>query len=216
MNGRTTGINDDLSAWLRPNLEGVADKQPELVIVAFQEIVELSPQQIMSTDPERRQAWEKAVLRCLNSGVLDSQEEYILLRSGQLVGAALMVFVKSAEVQNIRNVEGSIKKTGMSGMAGNKGAVAIRLDYGSSKLCFLTAHLAAGFSNYGERNRDYLTISHGLRFQRGRTINDHDAVIWLGDFNYRISLPDETIRKLIRIGDLQTLFENDQVSWNTS
>lgn len=102
-------------------------------------------------------------------------------------------------------------QTGMSGVAGNKGAVAIRMDYASTGLCFVTAHLAAGFSNYEERNRDYRTISHGLRFQRGRMIDDHDAVIWLGDFNYRIGLPDEKVRKLIEIGDLQTLQENDQV-----
>lgn len=96
-------------------------------------------------------------------------------------------------------------------MAGNKGAVAIRMDYASTGLCFVTAHLAAGFSNCDERNRDYSTISHRLRFQRGRMIDDHDVVIWLGDFNYRIELPDEKVRELIKIGDLQTLRDNDQV-----
>jgi endonuclease/exonuclease/phosphatase family metal-dependent hydrolase len=99
----------------------------------------------------------------------------------------------------------------MSGIAGNKGAVAIRFEYASTRLCFVTAHLAAGFSNYDERNRDYATIANGLRFQRGRKIEDHDAVIWLGDFNYRIGLPNEKVRKLIEQGDLQTLHDNDQV-----
>lgn len=108
----------------------------------------------------------------------------------------------------------------MSGVAGNKGAVAIRFEYASTRFCFVTAHLAAGFSNYEERNRDYATIAQGLRFQRDRRIADHDAVIWLGDFNYRIGLPDDKVRKLIEIGDLQTLYDNDQVfalinqSWN--
>lgn len=209
VNGRTNGINDDLSSWLCAT---AVEQQPELVVVGFQEIVELSPQQIMSTDPARRQIWEKAVLSCLNmSSAQRSEEEYILLRSGQLVGAALMIFVKSSAIGNIKNVEGSIKKTGMSGVAGNKGAVAIRMDYASTRLCFVTAHLAAGFSNVEERNRDYRTISHGLRFQRGRAIEDHDSVIWLGDFNYRIGLPDDQVRKLIEFGDLQTLYDNDQV-----
>ncbi|KAI1043656.1 hypothetical protein LB505_003660 [Fusarium chuoi] len=63
----------------------------------------------------------------------------------------------------------------MSGMAGNKGAVAIRFDYANTPVCFVTAHLAAGFSNYDERNRDYATIHHGLRFQRNRGIDDHEA-----------------------------------------
>jgi len=96
-------------------------------------------------------------------------------------------------------------------MAGNKGAVAIRMDYANTPLCFVTAHLAAGFANYEERNRDYKTISHGLRFQRNRSVEDHDAVIWFGDFNYRIGLTNEKVQKLVQVGDLETLYENDQV-----
>lgn len=141
-----------------------------------------------------------------------------------------MVFVKPDTLAKIKNVEGSVKKviratyisarrvslidsqqTGMSGMAGNKGAVAIRMDYAKTRICFVTAHMAAGFANYEERNRDYHTISHGLRFQRNRTIEDHDAIIWLGDFNYRIGLGDDKVRQLIKAGDLDTLYHNDQV-----
>lgn len=96
-------------------------------------------------------------------------------------------------------------------MAGNKGAVAIRMNYADTRICFVTAHLASGFANYDERNRDYNTIDHGLRFQRNFSIDNHDAVIWMGDFNYRIGLSDEKVRKLIQVGDLETLYENDQV-----
>jgi endonuclease/exonuclease/phosphatase family metal-dependent hydrolase len=99
----------------------------------------------------------------------------------------------------------------MSGMAGNKGAVAIRMDFANTSLCFVTAHLAAGFSNYEERNRDYRTIAQGLRFQRNRSIDDHDSVIWFGDFNYRIGLSNEKVRAYIDRGDLDTLFDNDQL-----
>jgi hypothetical protein len=96
-------------------------------------------------------------------------------------------------------------------MAGNKGAVAIRMDFASSSLCFVTAHLAAGFPNYEERNKDYRTIAEGLRFQRDRSIDDHDSVIWLGDFNYRIGLNYDHVLQLIKIGDLETLYDNDQL-----
>ncbi len=100
----------------------------------------------------------------------------------------------------------------MSGTAGNKGAVAIRMDYADTRICLVTAHLAAGFANYAERNRDYNTISSGLRFQRNYAIEDHDAIIWLGDFNYRIGLENDVVRKLISKRDFDTLYENDQVS----
>ena len=38
-----------------------------------------------------------------------------------------------------------------------------------------------------------------------------DTVIWLGDFNYRIGLSAEKVKKLIQMGDLELLYENDQV-----
>ena len=105
----------------------------------------------------------------------------------------------------------NLAQTGMSGMAGNKGAVAIRLDFANTRMCFVTAHLAAGFANYEERNQDYRTINHGLRFQRNRSIEDHDAIIWLGDFNYRIGLDNDRVRRLLHAGELSTLYHHDQV-----
>ncbi|KAH6709016.1 SacI homology domain-containing protein [Leptodontidium sp. 2 PMI_412] len=212
LNGRTTGVDEDLSDWLCPKL-AASQLHPEIVAVGFQEIVELSPQQIMNSDPTRKQAWERAVRKTLNRHARAAgSEHYVLLRSGQLVGAALCIFVKSSVLRNIKNVEGSVKKTGMSGMAGNKGAVAIRMDYANTQLCFVTAHLAAGFANYEERNRDYSTIHHGLRFQRNRGIDNHDSVIWMGDFNYRIGLNVDKVKQLIKVGDLETLYENDQLN----
>ena len=128
----------------------------------------------MNSDPTRKQMWERSVRKNLNNRARQiGGENYVLLRSGQLVGAALCIFVKASALHNIKNVEGSVKKTGLSGMAGNKGAVAIRFDYANTQLCFVTAHLAAGFANYDERNKDYATIHHGLRFQRNRGIDDH-------------------------------------------
>lgn len=113
LNGRGHGITEELSAWLCP--ETVSPQgQPDIVAVGFQEIVELSPQQIMSTDPARRQTWENAVKKTLNTNARSLRsEEYVLLRSGQLVGAALMVFVKTGVLGDIRDVEGSVKKVGV-------------------------------------------------------------------------------------------------------
>jgi len=108
LNGQTAGIEYDLSQWLRPSFLQQAEQQPELVVVGFQEIVELSPQQIMATNPERRKLWERALLKCLNQQ--NTKDPYILLRGGQLVGAALLIFVRSSVIGEIKNVEGSLKK----------------------------------------------------------------------------------------------------------
>lgn len=225
LNGKISGTKEDLSPWL-----AARDRGLDIFVVGFQEIVELSPQQIMSTDPNRRIMWEKTVRDCLNGRVGNEkvdeipakEDDYVLLRSGQLVGAALLVFVRATMLERIKNVEGAIKKTGMSGIAGNKGAVAIRMDIESTSVCFVTAHLAAGFANYEERNRDYNTITSGLRFQRNRSIEDHEIVVWAGDFNYRIGLGYEKVKALINeavIGSekvreeaLGKLYENDQLN----
>ena len=52
--------------------------------------------------------WEVQVQKTLNEQ--RPKGEYILLRSGQLVGTALMLFVKSSKIKCIKRVEGSVKK----------------------------------------------------------------------------------------------------------
>ncbi|KAJ5739679.1 hypothetical protein N7533_012463 [Penicillium manginii] len=212
VNGQDAGPGADLSPWLFPETTE-PQEEPAIFAVGFQEIVDLSPQQIMSTDPGTRKVWERAVQDCLNQrSKMNGTSKYVLLRSGQLVGAALMIYVKADVLKDIKNVEGTVKKTGMSGIAGNKGGCAIRFDFSNTSICFVTAHLAAGFANYDERNRDYETIDRGLRFQKNRAIADHDTVVWLGDFNYRIGLGNQIVRDLISQRDYQKLYDNDQLN----
>lgn len=110
VNGKSDGVDEDLSVWLHASLDK-SPVDPAIVAVAFQEIVELSPQQIMSTDPGNRKIWEDAVRRTLNDRcAAKGTRKYVLLRTGQLVGAALLIFVKETELKNIKNVEGSVKK----------------------------------------------------------------------------------------------------------
>ena len=65
----------------------------------------------MSTDPDRREAWEEAVRMCLNKNAeKHRKDEYVILRGGQLVGASLSVFVRADCLTHIKNVEGALKK----------------------------------------------------------------------------------------------------------
>lgn len=110
LNGRSNGLHQDLSAWLCPPVDP-SQQFPEVVAVGFQEIVELNPQHIMSTEPNVRQLWEKAVKRTLNTNAKNAgAEEYVLVRGGQLVGASLSIFVKASLLHHVKNVEGSLKK----------------------------------------------------------------------------------------------------------
>jgi hypothetical protein len=110
VNGRIQGSDVDLDPWLFPEANE-QHAEPTIFAVGFQEIVALSPQQIMSTDPTTRKSWEMAVLDCLNKRSASRQDpKYVLLRSGQLVGAALMIYVREDALKDIKNVEGSVKK----------------------------------------------------------------------------------------------------------
>ncbi|ANB15579.1 phosphatidylinositol-3-/phosphoinositide 5-phosphatase INP53 [Sugiyamaella lignohabitans] len=200
--------DEDLSSWLFPESETrTKDDLPDLYLIGFQELVELTPGQILNADAGKKEFWANRVSRCLNT-----RDRYVLLRSGQLVGTALMVFVKETEIFFVKNVEGATKKTGLGGMAGNKGGVAVSFLFANTSFCFITAHLAAGANNIDERHQDYKTLSTGLQFSRGRKIKDHDTVIWLGDFNYRVNLPNERVRGLIERGHIRAIFEYDQLN----
>ncbi|KAI8391329.1 SacI homology domain-containing protein [Radiomyces spectabilis] len=200
---------ESLEPWLLQHFKW-NHEEPDIYVIGFQEIVELSPQQVMATDAEKRKIWEVQIEQTLNSRP-GGKSTYVLLRSNQLVGAALIVFVKADIVENIRNVESAIKKTGIMGIAGNKGAVAIRMEYGDTSFCFLAAHFASGHSNYEDRNADFHTINQGLLFLRGRTIDSHDNIVWVSDFNYRVSLPNEEAREYCRQENIDALLNADQL-----
>ncbi|KAI7900605.1 SacI homology domain-containing protein [Cokeromyces recurvatus] len=199
-----------LNPWLLQHFRW-SEEEPDIYVIGFQEIVELSPQQVMATDAEKRKIWEQQIEKTLNTRA-GAKSRYTLLRSNQLVGAALIIFVKTDIVDEIRNVESSIKKTGIMGIAGNKGAVAIRMDYGDTSFCFVAAHLASGHSNVDDRNSDFHIINEGLRFLRGKMIDSHDNIIWVSDLNYRISLSNEEVRMYVEEGNIEMLFQNDQLS----
>ncbi|KAF8076611.1 inositol polyphosphate phosphatase [Lyophyllum atratum] len=205
LNGRPP--SESLLPWLFPR-ESVND--PDLFVIGFQEIVPLTAQQIVQTDPEKRRIWEKQIFETLDRRP-NKKCNYVLLRSEQLVGTALIILVKSELTAVIRNVEATTRKTGLRGMSGNKGAVGIRLEYHDTSFCFLTAHLAAGHSNVEERNADYRTIAQGLHFQKGKTIPSHDNVVWLGDLNYRVDMDNTTVRSLIERNDFDALLAADQL-----
>ncbi|KAI0775957.1 DNase I-like protein [Trametes elegans] len=206
LNGRPPS-SESLLPWLfpRPNTP-----EPDMFALGFQEIVPLTAQQIVQTDPEKKRVWEAKILHTLERRP-NKKSKYILLRSHQLVGTALLVLVKQELTAVIRNVEAASHKTGLRGMSGNKGAVGIRLDYHDTSFCFLTAHFAAGHANVAERNADYRTIVNGLHFLKGKTIDSHQNTIWLADTNYRIDLDNDRVRTLASIDDFDALLAADQL-----
>lgn len=163
----------------------------DIWVFGFQEIVDLNVgQTLWSTDTSNPAAWESALAHRLND--LRKSNRVVLLRSAQLVGIHVVVFVAERELQHFRDLNVETVKVGWKGVAGNKGAACLSFSFYDSTFCFVCAHLAAGHKEYEVRASDYRTITSELKFglskNYGKTIADHDYAFWLGDFNYRIDL----------------------------
>lgn len=206
----TIGDDSSMENWLFPSKHDV-EKSYDLVFIGFQEIVELTPGKMLNVKSDNFLLWEKKI-----KGILDAHcpknETYVSLWSWQIGGVAVLLFVKESHVGFISNIEGSIKKTGLGGMSANKGGVAVSFNYSKTLFCFICSHLAAGFHNVDERHQNYKTLAKGLIFSKRKKIRDHDAVIWLGDFNYRINLHIDQVKSMISDKNFQKLFELDQLN----
>ncbi|ODV96001.1 hypothetical protein PACTADRAFT_40792, partial [Pachysolen tannophilus NRRL Y-2460] len=197
----------DLTEWLFPQENnGIS---PDIVILGFQEVLELNAQNLINNDKSQSVYWQKVVGDQLNSGI--TGDTYVLLRAEQMTSIMLLFFVKSDKMPFIKNVEGATKKTGLGGMAANKGGVALRFDYSDSSFCVVNSHLAAGVKAIEERCNDFETISNGISFSRGKKVKDHESVIWLGDLNFRIDLSNEEVRSCISSSNLNYLLQYDQL-----
>ncbi|WVR09797.1 hypothetical protein IAU60_006873 [Kwoniella sp. DSM 27419] len=94
------------------------------------------------------------------------------------------------------------EQTGLSGLSGNKGGVGIRFQLFDTSVCFVTSHLTAGHSNVTERNADWKTLTNGMRFLRGKMVEDHDIIIWSADL---------VLRNAAEAGDLDSMLAADQL-----
>ncbi|XP_078086707.1 synaptojanin-2-like [Mustelus asterias] len=204
----------ELSHWLldsfkqseTPTFQDNESYPPDIFAVGFQEMVELSAGNIVNASTTNKKAWAEQLQKAISR-----THKYIMLSSGQLVGVCLYIFVRLHHVPYIREVAVDRVKTGMGGKAGNKGGVAVRLQFYSSTLCFVCAHLTAGQSQVKERNEDYKEIMQKLTFPMERNVFSHDYVFWCGDSNFRIDLPYEEVLHHIKRKDWKTLQAYDQL-----
>ncbi|XP_066475173.1 synaptojanin-1 isoform X2 [Tiliqua scincoides] len=206
--------NQTLTDWLldAPKIAGISEfqerqnKPVDIFAIGFEEMVELNAGNIVSASTTNQKLWAAELQKTISRDY-----KYVLLASEQLVGVCLFVFIRPQHAPFIRDVAVDTVKTGMGGATGNKGAVAIRMLFHTSSLCFVCSHFAAGQSQVKERNEDFVEICRKLSFPMGRMLFSHDYVFWCGDFNYRIDLPNEEVKELIRQQNWDALIAGDQL-----
>ncbi|XP_070838343.1 synaptojanin-1 isoform X2 [Chaetodon trifascialis] len=206
--------NQTLNDWLldapkkagHPEFQDSKANPIDIFAIGFEEMVELNAGNIVSASTTNQKLWAAELQKNISR-----DHKYVLLASEQLVGVCLFVFIRPQHAPFIRDVAVDTVKTGMGGATGNKGGVAIRLLFHTTSICFVCSHFAAGQSQVKERNDDYNEITRRLTFPMGRLLYSHDYVFWCGDFNYRISLPNEEVKELIKQQNLDALTAGDQL-----
>lgn len=133
VNGRKIdGVgNSGVSEWLFPG--GAEGGSCDVYAVGFQEIVDLTAVNcaVDTKSHQRSKEWTSLILQSLNSAC-----PYTLVSSHHLVGVLLCVFVRSEKIANVGDVFAERVASGVMGVMGNKGGVAVRMQYYDSRLAF--------------------------------------------------------------------------------
>ncbi|KAL1219537.1 Type IV inositol polyphosphate 5-phosphatase 9 [Cardamine amara subsp. amara] len=202
----------------------------------FQEIVPLRASNVLGSENNKVSAkWNSLIRETLNKGVavphrdkdlseskgINGISQYFrCIISKQMVGILITVWARGDLWPYIRHPSVSCVGCGIMGCLGNKGSVSVRFQLHETSFCFVCSHLASGGRDRDgrQRNSDVNEILTRSSFPRGsssldlpKKILDHDRVIFLGDLNYRISLPEEKTRLLVESKEWITLLENDQL-----
>lgn len=203
-----------------------------IVAVGTQECENSFTKSILSPSKEN---WEKLCNEAIG-------EEYELVRAHALQASHLAVFVHTAILSLITDVESIAIPTGMYDKLGNKGGIGITLQVANSSFCFLTAHLSAHQDQMDRRIDEFRKISSEVARQLGKPLrvkqrdksthveqrDDYelssqlsttnplldafDFIIWGGDFNFRIHGTRDIVDRLLLHNQHRILVDNDQLS----
>lgn len=145
---------------------------------------------------------------------------YVRIVSKQMVGIYISIWVRRRLRRHINNLRVSPVGVGLMGYMGNKGSVSVSMSLFQSSICFVCSHLTSGQKDGAEqrRNSDVYEILRRTRFSsvfnsdQPQTIPCHDQLFWFGDLNYRLSMSDAEVRKLVAKEQWDELINYDQLS----
>ena len=130
------------------NEEESKDELPHFYVVGLQEMVNLEVvgSIMCSKDVERMSQWETLIGNGLNSRSRDSSQSFQCIAKKVLFGCFIMLFARKDTFQqcSYRHIKTIKTKTGVKGMAANKGSAAVKFTYDDTSFMFLNCHLTSG------------------------------------------------------------------------
>lgn len=200
VNGQTSE-DIELPEWL-----ATTEDPPDIYAVGFQEI-EWTPEKIIMNETKIDRTWVDKVMSGLHKGAV-----YEEVASVRLVGMMLTVAVKKSLRDRVSDCLTAAVGTGTLKW-GNKGGVGVSFQLDEALMCFVNSHLAAHTQEVVRRNEDHDEINRRMLFQktfRGRSIEEHHHIFWIGDLNYRLNdVTQETVNQKDR--DYNQLYPYDQL-----
>ncbi|KAI4302533.1 hypothetical protein MLD38_038266 [Melastoma candidum] len=210
------GISPPARMDLRDDWLGLRHDPSDIYVFGFQELVPLNAGNVLGCESGRASSvWMNKIREALDRGRSDGSFRCVL--SKQMVGIFVTVWAREDACEFISHPNVSCVGCGLMGCLGNK----CRLDSCCEKRA--SAWFAAIWHRGGKegderrRNSDAAEILKRTSFPRCPShdlptkILEHDLVIWLGDLNYRINLPDAMTRSLVKKGNWNLLLQYDQL-----
>ncbi|KAJ0920842.1 putative inositol-polyphosphate 5-phosphatase [Helianthus annuus] len=198
----------DIRDWLD------IDNPADIYVIGFQEIIPLEASYVIgSEDTCPIPIWENIIRKTLNN----IQPINTILESDSDTEVALRTSNDSSTTDSKENVEDSF--TDSKSQYAKIGSVSVSMSIYQTNFCFICTHLTAGETDIdiAKRNVDVQEIYKRTCFNSmskdalPKSIMDHERILWLGDLNYRLSLPYEETCDLISKNAWPKLLESDQL-----
>lgn len=186
LGGQGEQCSDDLEAWAaRAQQESPSCN---IYVFGFQEVVDIKTESHLWYPSQAYLGVVEAIDRGLGKG-------YNLIACHGLSQMFIIVFADSVVQANIREATTSDVACGHLNILGNKGATTVKLTFNDGEEMFIVnCHLAAHKHNTAMRNANFQRIMQSLDAQ---TKLAACSIIWLGDLNYRLDLPNEDVRRVL-------------------
>ena len=174
---------------------------PTFYVVGLQEIVKLNTSNVIfESDKSSPYFWETKITEI----VLKSYN-YTLQYRENMVGILFLIFVKSDEAKEIKNIKKSMIKAGFMNTLGNKGYILYEFKYKEKTFAFGSGHLTAGENEKNFKNRTNLLVNI-LTHKNDKNSNqfhESDFYFLFGDMNFRVKADKkEFLEKFDKIKDV--------------